>query len=247
MSASQWSVVFAVALTFSAEANAQRVVKKQYPRDNQPHPDAAHRPSNWSDARVVESAAQHAVIYAKQRYGIADFVSDVDYERAAREMDDYLTWKYGGAAQVVARWTAAGYQHFDSYVAEAGAALMGMELPGPRESITLTKELTTWLKAQVDSAQKDSHYAPCAAGSADMVATAAGVPCELLLRLAGDAARQVVERLTVAAPTFKPRVSFNIDDSSVEFMVLLRRNPPLSLRPGVRPTKIVTASDGGVE
>jgi hypothetical protein len=237
-------------------------VTKEYAKDTQPHPGAAYRvdklrPGKWGDTRVTESVAGHAVIYAKQRYAIADIVSDADYERASKEMYDYLSWRYGNPAAVAAQWISAGYQHFDSFAAEAAAALMGMDLPGPGEVIRLPKEVSTWLKAQVDSMRKDPNYTPCievkqagaapnAEVSSDPVVILVGAGCDVLIRLAADAAKQAIERIGISAAVFDAR-RFNISDSSAEFMILLKRNPPLSLRASVRPARIVAVGEGGAQ
>lgn len=224
------------------------VLRKTYPRDSQPHPDHAYRAEkvrtdNWSATRVTESAAGHAVIYARQRYGIGDLVSDVDYERASKEMADYLSWKHGSQSVVAEQWITAGYHHFDTYVAVAAAALIGMELPGPAETVTLTKELTMWLKVQADSMSKDAAYQPCAVAMVNLV----GAGCEETIRLAAEAAKSASERITISSAAFNLKRSFNVSDSSAEFMIYLKRNPTHSLRPSLRPVQVIATGEASAQ
>ncbi len=254
------SVVRQPALIKQAPPSAQPV-NKEYAKDGQPHPGRAYRvdkmrPGKWGDTRVLESVAGHAVIYAKQRYAISDIVTDADYQRASKEMYDYLSWKYGNPSLVAAQWISAGYQHFDNFAAEAAAALVGMELPGPGGHISLPKEATTWLKAQVDSMKKDPNYNPCIevkeAGTApgesqssDPVVILVGAACDIMIRMAAEAANKAIERIGISDQVFNMKRSFNISDSSAEFMIRMKRNPTLSLQAGLRPVQIVGIGDGG--
>lgn len=126
--------LFAVALgAHSRPCTADPV----YPPCNQSHPGRQHRAESVAkrgDARMTQSVAGHIVLYAIQRYGLTSLVNRADTDRASQATYEFLKWKLGNASAVATQFVGAGYQHFDkAYVDEAGAALMGFDLPKEKD------------------------------------------------------------------------------------------------------------------
>ena len=100
------------------------------------HPGRQHRAESLfkrGDARMAWSAAGHTTLYAVERYGLRGRVTEGDVDRAIDKTYEFLKWKLGNPSAVAAQWLTAGYQHFDrGYVDEAGAALLGFDLPSEK-------------------------------------------------------------------------------------------------------------------
>lgn len=177
------------------------------------------------DSEMARSAARHAVRYAIVRYGIKDIVTDADIAKADGEMYDYLSWKLGNPAAVAAQWLTAGYQHFDHSADEAAAALLGYELPGPGAQVRFPKELTDWLKAQVDTlGSSDTSTVNLCGSGAD--STIAGFACSVVMQLAIQAVQHSIDRIGISSAALMGQTSFDIKDSQIELMEYARRNPP---------------------
>jgi hypothetical protein len=232
---------------------------KTYPKCRQDHAGRSYRVQRLAkdgDAKVLTSIAGHVVIYAKERYSIQDIVSATDYQRAQKEMYDFLSWKLGNPSLVTAQWVSAGYQHFDSHADEAAAALLGMELPGPGAQAFLPKELTAWIKAQVDSAggefcpalatamMQTTGVAPESApadagalppGSQDGNAFV-GAACDRLVPLATEAIKKMYDRIGISQAALLGNNKYDVKDHEIELMVYLKRNPKAwTAVPKVRP------------
>jgi hypothetical protein len=242
--------------TFTANAKPA-AVNKAYPKDGQDHPGRTDRAAkiasgHRTDTETTAIIAKHVTMYAINRYGIKDIVTEPDIERARKEVYDFVSWKYGNPTLVQAQWLTAGYQHFDPFVREAGAALMGTELAGPGDVIRLPKDVTTWLKARADSIKKDPNYNPCLGleqstteeAQQDWGVMLVQAGCNYLIQLAAEAADKAIERIGISAQALSGRKVNRFSDSDVEFMILLKRNPTLALQPGQQPRKYVDTNAG---
>jgi hypothetical protein len=82
------------------------------------------------DTKTMKKIVAHTVSYALDRYNLKGKVTKADIERARDELYEFLQWKLGNPTAVAAQYATAGYAHFDkAYSDEAGAALLGFELP----------------------------------------------------------------------------------------------------------------------
>ena len=199
---------------------------KEYPRCTQDHAGRSYRTQRLvkdGDSEVLRSIAGHTVLYARERYGIADITTDEDYRRARTEMYHFLSWKLGNPALVAAQWVSAGYQHFDHHSDEAAAALLGMELPGPGPTVRLPKELTAWLKAQVDSLQRNGEGENVCASMSD--SSFVGLGCEILLPFVQEAIERSIDRIGISSAALIGRNHFDVTDPEIELAIHVRRNP----------------------
>ena len=232
----------------AAKTGSPATSKKAYPKDGQDHPGRSDRTAKVAsgyrtDTETTQLIAKHVTNYAINRYGIKDIVSEADIERARKELYDFLSLKYGNPTLVQAQWLTAGYQHFDPFVREAGAALIGTELAGPGDVIRLPKEVSTWLKAQADSIKKDPNYNPCLGlqestteeSQQDLGVMLVQAGCNYLMQLAAEAADKAIERIGISAQALSGRKVKRFSDSDVEFMIQLKRNPTQALNAAIRP------------
>jgi hypothetical protein len=231
-----------------------------YPKCNRRHPGRQHRAESLAkrgDSRMGFSAAGHSVRYAIHRYGISDIVKEADIARADKDMYEFLKWKTGSASLLAAQWLTAGYQHYDSHADEAAASLLGYDLPGPKNQLRLPKELTEYIKKQVDSAATESNSEICdamfsgesggsttpgaaggtTAGDESSGSGVGGFVCEGVVALAREAAKRFYDRLSISGDMLLGRTKFDIKDEVIAQMIDLRRNPP-------QPTPS-TAQEGG--
>lgn len=224
-----------------------------YPKCTQDHPGRSHRAESLAkrgDSRMGLSAARHSVRYAMHRYGIRDIVTEADIERADKDMYEFLKWKSGSASLLAAQWLTAGYQHYDSHADEAAASLLGYSLPGPQNQLQLPKELTAWIKGQVDSSATESNSEICSGmfsgeGSESGNSTTPGTQgstapsndqssggglggfiCTAVVELARQAANRFYDRLAISGDMLMGQNKFDIKDEVIARLEDLRRNPP---------------------
>jgi len=97
------------------------------------HPGRAERVKQVAkrgDSRMTLSVAGHTTDYALHHFNLHDLVAPSDIERSGEAMYEFLKWKLGNPSAVAAQYISTGYGHFEkAYGDEAGAALMGFELP----------------------------------------------------------------------------------------------------------------------
>lgn len=214
--------------------------REPYPACSQSHAGKSYRAKRLAtdgDTKVLRSIAGHVTIYARQRYGLQGLVTDADAARAQKEMYDFLSWKLGNPSLVGAQWVSAGYQHFDHHADEAAAALLGMDLPGPGPQVRLPKEMSAWLKQQVDSlAKSDSSVAAICAGMGD--STFVGFACEALvpvvLAALERAADRAIDRIGISNAALMGKNKYDITDAEIELLEQVRRNPPQTASSGAR-------------
>lgn len=194
---------------------------KTYPQCSQSHAGRSYRVKRLAtdgDSKVTKSVAGHTVLYARERFGLADITSDADYDRAVSEMYDFLKWKLGNPSLVASQWVSAGYQHFDSHADEAAAALLGVELPGPAAEVRLPKVMSDWLKAEADSAGADF----CTQlGDSTIV----GFTCEVLEPYVREAIAKSIDRIGISSATLIGKTRYDVKTAEIELLVHLRRHP----------------------
>lgn len=82
------------------------------------------------DTEILSKIVDHTTAYAIDRYKLKGVVTKADVDRAHSGLYDFLKWELGNPSAVAAQYASAGYGHFDrAYSDEAGAALLGFELP----------------------------------------------------------------------------------------------------------------------
>jgi hypothetical protein len=239
----------------TAAAQIPQQFTQPFPRDAQDHPGRSWRLEKttiggWGDTDVAKRTARHVVAYAVQRYKMDDVVKPEDIERANREMYDFLSWKYGNPSAIAAQWISTGYGHFDSHADEAAGALLGIALPGPGPQVVLPKEVSDWLKAQVDSAaamqsdpsqggicaalhgqlgpgslENNAGTGPSANGGAPPEGTILGVACDLLVPIVAEAAQLAIDRIGISAAALKGK-TYDVKTADINLMMYAKRNPP---------------------
>lgn len=152
-----------------------------YPKCSQDHPGRQHRLESLAkkgDAKMAKSVARHTVAYAIERYGLKDLVTPVDVERANDMMYSFLKWKLGNPSAIAGQFASTGYQHFDKgYVDEAGAVLMGFEVPQEKDGHSMFYLPPELLKLwDMSERLKNS-------GKAYLLQTFWGVPAPLTLEI----------------------------------------------------------------
>jgi hypothetical protein len=131
------TVLFAGLLLLHAGLEAQSLPKVKAPKISAPKvgnpAKAAERSVGAAlegDTKTLTRIVDHTVAHAIERYNLKGLVAKSDIDRAHTEMYDFLKWKLGSPSAVAAQYATAGYEHFDrAYSDEAGAALLGFELP----------------------------------------------------------------------------------------------------------------------
>lgn len=102
----------------------------EYPKCSQTHAGRQNRVEmvyKNGDSRMTDSVAGHITLYAVERYGLEDLVTEADIKAARKRMYDFLKWKFYSPSGVMTEFVANGYQHFDKgYVDEAAASLLGI-------------------------------------------------------------------------------------------------------------------------
>ncbi len=82
------------------------------------------------DTETLRKIVRHTTSHAIERYNLKGMVTEADIARAHDELYAFLKWKLGSPSAAAAQYATAGYEHFDrAYSDEAGAALLGFELP----------------------------------------------------------------------------------------------------------------------
>jgi hypothetical protein len=227
---------------------------KDYPKCNLKHPGRTDRAAKLltdGDTEVSKAVAKHVVKYAIRKYGLDGVVTEDEIKEARSQMYSFLKWKLGNPSAIAAQWVSAGYKHFDkAYSDEAGAAVLGSNLPGPAAELKLPKAFSSWLKAKVDSLTMANGDEPSlcdqltggAEGESNSPATAStastssasgedegsaggallGVGCELTLAAVKEAIKLAIDRIGISLSAGK---AWDIPNRDVELMVYARLHP----------------------
>jgi hypothetical protein len=82
------------------------------------------------DVRMTQSLAQGVTSYALERYELDPWVSGEALDKVPTQLFGFWMWEFGSASASCVKYVTAGYEHFRAtYVDEAAAALLGVELP----------------------------------------------------------------------------------------------------------------------
>lgn len=166
---------------------------------------------------MASSAAGHAVLYAVRKYGISDLVTDADKQRAQDDVYKFLSWKLGNPAATAATWLDAGYQHFDrGYSDEAGASLLGFNLPGDGSEDLYLPDWFVNLRLKIF----EEAVIPIAAKALEAEYGIPAALSESLLNMYFREEAKVLKRVGINIPK-----KYDYDNCLLELMVDARRNP----------------------
>ena len=239
----------------------------QYQSDNQNHPGRSWRVQKttiggWGDTDVTKSIADHVQDYAFRRYGLDTVITDpTEIKRAKKDVYDFLSWKYGNPSLVTAQWISAGYKHFDGHVAEAAMSILGTDLEGPGKTVRLPKELSAYLKTEVQNMSSSDTAGVCAKlsgsgssssstnGSTTSDSTGSGsvvlgVTCRILVRIVAEFATQAIDRLGISADMLGGKPRINWKDRDVALALYVRRNPQLYATSNIQKVKAAPTTLG---
>jgi hypothetical protein len=106
------------------------------------------------DVRMTQSLAQGVTSYALECYELDPWVSGEALDQVPTQLFGFWMWKFGSASASCAQYVTAGYEHFrTTYVDEAAAALLGVELPNDAGQPYLI--LPEWVVASLQRAGSD--------------------------------------------------------------------------------------------